>query len=69
MTDEENFDQREQVTEKETTDTKIEGCNYQLTEDETVRDSYGATEGKMEEVVLVTPFWELVQEPTWSKLS
>ena len=54
---EENFNQREHITEKETTEIKIEGCNYQLTEEEilTVLDSYGATEGEMEEVAIVTP--------------
>ena len=36
---------------------KIEGCNYQLTEEEilTVLDGYGATEGKTEEVAMITP--------------
>ena len=54
---EENFNQREQVTGKETTEIKIEECNYQRTEEEilTVLDSYGATEGEMEEVAIVTP--------------
>ena len=55
--DQENFNRREQVPEKETTEIKIEGSNYQLTEEEilTVLDSYGAIEGEMEEVAMVTP--------------
>ena len=44
------------MTEKGTTEIKIEGCSYQLTEKEilTILDGYGANEGKMEEVVMVT---------------
>ena len=55
--DQENFNRREQVPEKETTEIKIEESNYQLTEEEilTVLDSYGAIEGEMEKVTMVTP--------------
>ena len=44
------------MTEKGTTEIKIEGCNYQLTEEEilTVLDSYGAKEGEMEEVAIIS---------------
>ena len=55
--DQENFNKGEQVAEKETTEIKIEVCKYQLTEDKilTISDSYGATEGEIEEVAMITP--------------
>ena len=51
------LNQSQQTTEKETIEIKLEGCNYQLTEEEilTVLDSYGATQGEMEEVAVNTP--------------
>ena len=56
--DQENFNKGEQVAEKETTEIKIEVCKYQLTEDKilTISDSYGATEGEIEEVAMITTY-------------
>jgi hypothetical protein len=50
-----------QVQKPEITEIRIEGCNYQLTEEDilSVLDGYGATMSEMEEVAMVTPNGEL----------
>ena len=52
----EKLNQSQQTIEKETIEIKIEGCNYQLIEEEilTVLDSCGAHKGEMEEIALNT---------------
>ena len=54
--DPENFVQKSDITE-----IRIEGCNYQLTEEDilSVLDNYGATVSDMEEVAMATPDGEL----------